>query len=117
MSEQSSWAIGLLLAATFSSAHAQTGAKDIWQPIIWNLQACVRSNMPLARAAGIHSTGDAISFFHRLCERSLQEDIEKANAGAVPVAPARLRIAIEEQWRKLEPENTLRYKQAPLISQ
>jgi hypothetical protein len=73
--------------------------------------------MPLARAAGIHSTGDAISFFRRLCEISLQEDIEKADAGAVHVAPGRLRVAIEEQWRKLEPENTSRYKQAPLISQ
>jgi hypothetical protein len=61
--------------------------------------------------------GDAISFFRRLCEISLQEDIEKADAGAVHVAPGCLRVAIEEQWRKLEPENTSRYKQAPLISQ
>jgi hypothetical protein len=111
MARQSRWAIGLLLAAASSPALAQSAAEDVWQPIIWSLQACVRSNTPLARAAGIHSAGDAVSFFFRLCEKSLQEDIDKTNEGAVAVAPGRIRIAIEEQWLKFR----FRYKETPPI--
>jgi hypothetical protein len=77
---------------------AQTATEDLWQPIIWNLEACVRSNAPLARASGIHTTADAVSFFFRLCENSLQEDVKKKNLNGVAVAPGRFRIAIEKQW-------------------
>ena len=107
-------AVGLLLATSCSTALAQSPA-DIWQPVVWNLQACVRSNMPLARAAGVHTTGDAVSFFRRRCEKSLQEDIEKANAGAVAVAPGRLRKAVEDQWLKLRAGGTSSYRETSLI--
>jgi hypothetical protein len=37
----------------FSSLRAQSpNGADEWRPIIWNLQSCVRSNAPIARAAG-----------------------------------------------------------------
>jgi hypothetical protein len=81
-------------------ACAQTATEDVWQPVIWDLEACVRSNAPLARASGIHTTGDAVSFFFRLCKKSLEEDVEKKNLNGVAVAPGRFRIAIEKQWLK-----------------
>jgi hypothetical protein len=44
----------------------------------------------------------------------LQEDIEKANAGAVAVAPGRLRKAVEDQWLKLRAGGTS-YRETSLI--
>ena len=73
---------------------------DGWQPIIWNLQACVRSNARFVRAAGIHATNDAVRFFANRCEQSLVKDATSAEAGPIPAG--RLRKAIEDQWNVLK---------------
>jgi hypothetical protein len=106
--------IGLLLALMPLIAHAQSVTDDPWQPIIWNLQSCVRSKMPMARAAGIHSTDDAVSFFRRLCEDTLAKDVAKLNTGDVAITPGRLRKSIEEQWLKLRNDETTSEKNRDL---
>jgi hypothetical protein len=95
--------VAVLLGILPWSASAQSARDaDQLQPVISNLRACVRTNAPAARNAGVQTMNEATQFFSQQCSATLSNDLAKANPGAVP--PGRFRAVIGEEWAEQKAE-------------